>query len=448
MRTPPVRRASRRLVTAGAIVIAASTACSDRPPTAPSGARVTPGAPSAEVARTTGTASDGAVYVESNDPTPGRNSVLAYHRAADGSLTPLAGSPFLTGGTGVANPTQMLGPDDLDQNIVADRTRRLLFVVNGGSNTIAVLHINADWSLTPVPGSPFPSAGSDPSSVGLAGDKVYVVNKAMDPAQGNGVPNYTGFTLAASGALTPVPGSTQTSVVGASPSQAYIDPTHTLLFGADFLAPTAPTPAGSLRAFHIDANGTLTPAPGTPMQIPGEKPTQRMALGLWSHPNTNVLYVGFTLQNKLGVYTYAPNGALTFQRAVPNSGKAICWVFVTPDGRSIYTVNTLTNSVSRYAAANPLVPSEQQHLPLRAPGPSYLLMGMPVPTSQAFQEGFAPDGRFLYVVSQHTNPDFSAPNGNKLHTLVLGFEGRLSEPTEPLQLPVSTRVRPQGVVVF
>ena len=427
-----------------AAVAALAAACTDEP-TAVAPTRA-PGRAAAELSHAA--SSEGVVYVQSNDFTPGQNSVLAYRRAADGSLTPLPGSPFLTGGTGVANPAQMLGPDDVDQNIVADRTRRLLFVVNGGSNTIAVMHINADWTLTPVPGSPFPSGGSDPSSVGLAGDRVYVVNKGMDPAQGEKIPNYTGFRLSPSGALTPIPGSTQTSVLHASPSQAYVAPGNKLLFGADFLAPTAPTPAGSLRAFRINDLGALVPVPGTPMQIPGPEPMKRMALGLWSHPAAQVLYVGFTLQNKLGVYSYASNGVLAFQRAVPNSGKAICWIFVTPDGRSIYTVNTLTNSVSTYDAANPLVPVERQHLPLRAPGPLFLFMGMPVPTSQSFQEGFAPDGRNLYVVSQHVNPDFSAPNGNKLHTLNVAADGTLIEPTEPIQLPVSTRVRPQGVVVF
>src|SRR4051812_12219476 len=72
----------------------------------------------------------GVVYVQSNDPTPGKNSVLAYARGANGSLTPLPGSPFLTGGTGVGNPMQVLGPQDVDQNIWPDRGRRLLFVVN------------------------------------------------------------------------------------------------------------------------------------------------------------------------------------------------------------------------------------------------------------------------------------------------------------------------------
>src|SRR5689334_4697502 len=49
------------------------------------------------------------VYVESNISTPGGNSILAFRRDAQGNLTPLPGSPFLTGGTGVIDPSLKLG---------------------------------------------------------------------------------------------------------------------------------------------------------------------------------------------------------------------------------------------------------------------------------------------------------------------------------------------------
>ena len=142
------------------------------------------------------------VYVETNDITAGHTAVLGYARAAAGSLTPLPGSPFSIGGTGVGNPTQGLGPDDSDQEVIASPDHTRLFAVNAGSNTIAVLDIAADGSLTPVAGSPFPSGGIDPVSVGLSGKYLYVVNQDRDPAQdaGAGAPSYTAFTVAASGA--------------------------------------------------------------------------------------------------------------------------------------------------------------------------------------------------------------------------------------------------------
>ena len=53
---------------------------------------------------------DNVVYVESNDPTAGKNGILAYRRDGAGKLTPLAKSPFLTGGTGVFDASFKLGP--------------------------------------------------------------------------------------------------------------------------------------------------------------------------------------------------------------------------------------------------------------------------------------------------------------------------------------------------
>ena len=72
---------------------------------------------------------------------------------ADGTLAPLSGSPFLTGGSGVANPTEALGPDDSDNPIVISSDGQYLMAVNGGSNTIAVFSINPNGSLTAVNGT-------------------------------------------------------------------------------------------------------------------------------------------------------------------------------------------------------------------------------------------------------------------------------------------------------
>src|SRR5438067_12429733 len=66
----------------------------------------------------TGDTPTNVLYVTSNDPAAGSNVVLGYSRAANGSLTPLPGSPYAMGGTGVSNPAQLDGPDDDDQNLV------------------------------------------------------------------------------------------------------------------------------------------------------------------------------------------------------------------------------------------------------------------------------------------------------------------------------------------
>ena len=100
------------------------------------------------------------VYVESNDPAG--NAIFAFARNdANGSLMPLPGSPFPAGGLGITFTTA-LGPFDSDQEVIVNPQHTLLFAVNGGSDTIAVFNIQADGSLTPVAGSPFPSGAPIP----------------------------------------------------------------------------------------------------------------------------------------------------------------------------------------------------------------------------------------------------------------------------------------------
>jgi 6-phosphogluconolactonase (cycloisomerase 2 family) len=159
------------------------------------------------------------------------------------------------GGIGVFDSTFALGPFDSDQNLIENSSGRLLFAVNSGSNTIAVFNIHPDGSLSPVDGSPFPSGGSDPVSVGLTGDRLVVVNKAQDLAQagtasGAILPNYTTFNVSPDGQLTVVPDSTVSVAVGSSPSQALTASQGKVVFGADFLG-------GLLQSFRVDPQGAL-----------------------------------------------------------------------------------------------------------------------------------------------------------------------------------------------
>src|SRR5207237_3219622 len=134
-------------------------------------------------------------------------------------------------------PTFALGPFDSDQNVIVNPSHTLLFAVNGGSDTIAVFSINDDGSLTPVKGSPFPSGGSNPVSVGLARDEVLcVVNQDQDPGHpGRYLPNYTSFRVTNEGRLIPIPWSTFFVDAGSSPSQALVSPDGGVLLGAEFL---------------------------------------------------------------------------------------------------------------------------------------------------------------------------------------------------------------------
>jgi 6-phosphogluconolactonase (cycloisomerase 2 family) len=370
------------------------------------------------------------VYVESNDPAG--NAIFAFARNdADGSLTALPGSPFPSGGTGITFTTA-LGPFDSDQEVIVNPEHTLLFAVNGGSDTIAVFQIHADGSLSPVTGSPFPSGGSNPVSVGLAGKFLCVVNKDEDPGHpGQTLPNYTSFRIHHGGELTPVADSTFFDDLGSDPSQALVSPDGTLLFGADFLG-------GLLRTFRIDGGGRLIPRdvqPLPPAVFAGTNAAP-LPLGLAVHPTAGLLYVDFVTISQVGVYRYSRRGELTFLRSVPDSGMAPCWALVNKAGSRLYASNTGDSSISVFdISQDPANPVEIQHVKLRT-------------TGNCFQFKLDSKEKFLHVVTQGTSLT-SPASANGLNVLNVAADGTLTEvPSSPTILPVGPMVRPQGVAAL
>src|SRR3954447_18627542 len=138
----------------------------------------------------------GHVYV--NDNTAGTNTIGAFDQHTDGSLTPMAGSPFSAGGAGTGTVVGSQG------SIQTTADSNWVLAVDAGSNQISVLAVGPGGSLTPAPGSPVSSGGIEPVSIAVHGGLVYVAN------EGNGTTgsNYTGFTLRDDGRLTPLSSST------------------------------------------------------------------------------------------------------------------------------------------------------------------------------------------------------------------------------------------------
>src|SRR3954470_4873850 len=122
----------------------------------------------------------GHTYVDDN--AAGANTVAAFDRHADGSLTAIPGSPFRTGGAGLGSGLGSQGA------IQRSADGRFLLAVNAGSNDISVLRIGAGGIPTQV-GAPVPSGGVRPVSIAVHDDLVYVANA------GDGGEDYTGFTL-------------------------------------------------------------------------------------------------------------------------------------------------------------------------------------------------------------------------------------------------------------
>jgi 6-phosphogluconolactonase (cycloisomerase 2 family) len=369
------------------------------------------------------------VYVESNDPAG--NAIFGFARDKDGRLVPLPKSPYPTGGLGIT-PTFALGPFDSDQNVIVSPDHKRLYAVNGGSNSIAVFNIAANGVLKAVAGSPFPSGGSNPVSVGLAGSTLCVVNQDQDPGHpGLFLPNYVSFSVAPSGQLTAIPKSTFFVDAGASPSQALISPDDQIVFGAEFLG-------GLLRTFKIGPGGRLNPGVVQPLP-PGEfadTGAPPNPLGLAVHPDLPLLYVDFVTINRIGVYRYNQAGNLKYLRSVPDSGKAPCWALVNKSGTRLYASNTGDSSISVFdLSIDATEPIEIQKVSLRTAG-------------SCFQFALDSTESFLHVVTQQSAPTQNV-TANGLNVLKVAADGTLVEvPSSPTLLPVPNLVRPQGVAAL
>ncbi|HXE51487.1 MAG TPA: beta-propeller fold lactonase family protein [Tepidisphaeraceae bacterium] len=390
------------------------------------------------------------VYTETNNPTSGQNAVLAFRRNPfDGSLHQIGS--FATGGTGQGNPTEMLGPDDSDQEVVATADKRFLLAVNQGSNTVTVFRIRLSGALHRV--GTFDSGGVQPVSVGISGNKVYVVNRgnALGTTPGNAVPNISAFKLDRDGSLDLIPGATVSlpngsTEAGLSPSQALVSPDGRLLFADLFGIPgTTPADGSTIDPFQINPDGTLTQSPGGLQGATGVTPP--FLLGLASHPTLPIVYAGLVGANEVAVFTHSPDGSLKFITAVSDQGKGVCWITVSSNGKYMYVANTGSDSIGVYSLANPLAPRQIQEFKLAGP---YAPPGLSAGTLQAnaFQLALDPTNRSLYVITQAQSQSF--PGGNALHELSVGPDGMLSENDGPIifsQDDVPATARPQGVAV-
>jgi 6-phosphogluconolactonase (cycloisomerase 2 family) len=274
----------------------------------------------------------GYVYVDDN--TAGHNTIAAFARHADGTLTPLPGSPFNAGGAGTGSGLASQGA------IQVSSDGRFVIAVDAGSNQLSVLRIKPDGALKLVEDGVVSSGGLGPVSVAEHNGLVYVANA------GAGGSNYTGFTLNRGGHLRPLARSTVALPDGAQPGDVLFNSTGTNLVG---------TRIGSsqIDSFRVASSGRLVPAPGSPFAAQGPGP-----FGSEFRPtNPSQLFVsnahGGTGEGTVSAFSVAGDGRLSSIGDSPFRDRqtAPCWIEITHDGRFLFTVNTASGTISRYSIA-------------------------------------------------------------------------------------------------
>ena len=348
----------------------------------------------------------GHVYVDDN--TAGTNTIGAFDRHADGTLTPEPGSPFPAGGAGTGAGLASQGALQLSAN------GRFLLAVDAGSNQVSVLRVHPGGSLSLVPGGVLSSGGTLPDSIAVHGTLVYVANS------GAGHSNYTGFRFFG-GHLFPIPGSTVPLAANAAPGDVLFNGTGTKLAGTE-VGPS------QIDSFTVGSGGRLTAAPGSPFKAQGLgpfgsefRPTDPGQLFVSNAHNTA------TDSGTISAFTDFRNGTLTPVAGSPfaDDQMAPCWVEITHDGQFLFTVNTASGTISRFAIAPGGALTLLGSTPLRGTG------GV-----GAVDARLSPDGRFLYVDESKTGAvaAFAVRGGN------------LTElPGSPTSLPAGAA--PAGIVV-
>jgi hypothetical protein len=373
------------------------------------------------------------VYVESNNPNPGQNAILAYkENTTTGALTALPNGRFLTGGTGYRNAGPQLGPDDSDKEVISTPDGKYLFAVNQGSNTVAEFLIKNNGNLQLASDAPFSSGGTEPVSLSFSNDQLHVLNRgnSAEGTAGTIAPTLASFFVGEDGNVFPVPSATITFSLNLSPAQVLTSADGKFTFVDNFATPSnlKVSLANTIEPFIDNGNGTLTPVANGKAGLPTNPP---LVLGLVEDPVHHILYSGQAPSGGVATFTYNDTtGKVAYVGAVASPGKATCWLNISPNGKYLYATDSATDAISVYSLANPLKPALIQEFYLNGPN---VKSGSPAnasPTSQDFQFSFDSTGNYLYVVNHTTDDAFQ--QGNQLSTLSVGSNGKLSESTGPL----------------
>ncbi|HEX9546759.1 MAG TPA: beta-propeller fold lactonase family protein [Acidimicrobiales bacterium] len=319
----------------------------------------------AALAQAAASGADHAVFVQTNDPAG--NSIVAYARHDDGTLTWAATYP--TGGNGARAAGAAVDPLASQGSLVIDRDNGLLLAPNAGSNTVSVFRVSGDTlQLNQV----VASGGPFPASIGVHGDLAYVLDAGF-------AGSVEGYRIAG-GKLHPIAGSLRSLGLGngnppfflQSPGQVGFTPD-----GSKLVISMKGNGGGSVYVYGISADGRPSASP-TITAVGGN------AFAFVFDPAGRLVIVNAAFDN-LSTFTVNDNGSLTLVSAGPSDGQlGACWV--TAANGNYYAANTGSASLSQYTiAANGTV----------SLGSSQATTGIPGPVDMAASS----DGHFLYAQS-------------------------------------------------
>ena len=265
----------------------------------------------------------GAVFVQTDDLKA--NSVIAFDRGADGRLHRAAS--YHTGGRGAVVAGAVVDPLASQGSLTLDRRHRLLFAVNGGSDTITVFGVKGSRLVRR---QILPSRGDLPVSVSVTGDLAYVLN-----ARDGG--SISGYRIVGRRVL-PLAGSTR---------KLHLTPNT----NPEFLqspAQVAITPDHRAVVISTKTHGTLLTYPlrhGMPSAAPTTTTSGTVPFALSFDRAGRLLVIDAT--GLATSYRVGARGRLTeLSQVGPTGQQAACWSVVVRS--TLYAANAGSNSISSF----------------------------------------------------------------------------------------------------
>ena len=259
---------------------------------------VVPGSPFATAARPIGIAVDpgGRFVFVANQAA---DSISVFSIGANGSLSPVAGSPFTASspyGLAVNAAGTVLFANNFPDSSISDL------------NSVSSFQIGANGALTPIAGSPFPTSSTAgfASAIGLAADRAGKFLFVGDHMAQAIVP----FNISATGALTPV-----SALPAAAPScsvSCHNNPLRLAVHPNDQFLYATNVQAGTVSAFKI-TNGALSSIADVPA---GQHP-----FGVALDPTGQFLFAVNKVDNAISAYSVnSSTGMISPLNGSPFSG--------------------------------------------------------------------------------------------------------------------------------
>jgi 6-phosphogluconolactonase (cycloisomerase 2 family) len=300
------------------------------------------------------------VFVQT-DNTAG-NQVVAYHRAADGTLS-FAGT-FNSGGLGGRLTGSVTDHLASQGSLTYDSRHSLLYAVNAGSDTLTVFVAHGHRLFRQ---QVISSGGRFPVSVAVHGNLVYVLNAL----NGGSVRGYRVL----GGRLFPIHGSKRRLHLDPTASPQFVNTPGQVGFSPDGsqLIVTTKANGNDVDVFGVRPGGTLTASPVVNSE-PGTVPFA------FTFDPAGDLVISEAGPSALATFALHSDGTLTQIDVVGTGQSATCWV--TAVGERLFTSNTGSGNVSRFAS--------DAHGQLT-------LVGQTATDPGTVDSTATPDGRFLYV---------------------------------------------------